>query len=333
MKRRYAVLVLLVVFSLVLSSCAPVAAGSLEKAATKVVQYTTASERFRVKLPRLYVQYDNNGVLGVGGFTTENLKAFGLDLSFLNLPPQLVSMIVNANIQHIEIAEGAEGLAIYVNGRPLPYISWDANALDRAGDLLPAFGVPYGKVIDAVLPLLTRTQLSLVIQFPVQPGAELIPFRDRKAPVVVAAKAMAVGEPEAIVRVDVEFDRNGDPTVLGLDAGTMRELGLPVPRMDPNLVGVMVTAGIQHLHFVNQPDGIHIYANNEPLPYLAWDEPHIQTAVELAAHFSGQDPTLLSGLVSQNLPMVRASEIDLLLRFPVSESAEVIPVLEPAAGQ
>ncbi len=327
--------VILVVLSLVLSACGQASSNAAAThAAEQLSTYAESSNRFALKLPPLYVQYDNKGVLSIAGITTVQLYNWtGIDLRGLNLRPDVVATMVNADIQHIEIAEDANGLAVYVNGKPLPYIAWDEESLRNLGDLLPALQVPHGKVIRALLPLVRYTQLALVVQFPIKPGATMAPFRPRNAPAVVTARARSLQEPVAIVRLDVAYDEQGMPSVLGLDANLLALLGIDVKplALNPSLVQTFMKANIQHVHFVNRPDGVHIYVNNKPLPYIAWDDEHVQTAIDVFARFSGLKGTPFMNLLTQVLPGMRASDIDLLLRFPVPEGQEPIPVLEAPA--
>ncbi len=330
--RRFVVWTWLLVMLLLVSACAA-SPATADKAAEQVVNYAESTQRFALQLPPLYVQYDNNGVLGLAGVTTTQLYQWtGIDLRGLNIQPWVVQRFVDANIQYVEVVEGESGLGVYVNGRPLPYIAWDAKSLANLGEFLPALGVPYGKVIGKLLPLLRYTRLAVVVQFPVKSGAEFIPVREPKPPMVTVAREEAVGEPVAIVRFDLSYDMQGMPSFLGMDADMLRALGVdPTPfALDPALVQSLVSANIQHVHFVNRPDGIHIYVNNKPLPYLAWDDEHVQTALEVYSSFSGLKNSPILRLLTQVLPMIRKSDIDLLLRFPVPEGVEPIPVLEPA---
>ncbi len=327
---RTAVMTALLVLVLVVSGCAP-ASPPADKAASQLAAYVESSERFTLKLPPLYVQYDNNGVLGVAGITTNDLyRWFRVDLRMLNLQPWVVQRLVQANIQHLELTESGDGLAIYVNGEPLPYIAWDQESLRNLGQFLPAFGVPYGEIVGKLLPLLQFTQITLVVQFPIAPNATPVPFRPRNAPPVVRPRPMEVEEPSAVVRLDIAYDEEGMPSILGLDARTLMALGVDVRplALNANVVRSFMRANIQHIHLVNRPDGIHIFVNNKPLPYLAWDEGHINNALETYARLSGLGDSPILRLLSQALPMMRASNIDLLLRFPVPEGAEEIPVLE-----
>ncbi|NPA91195.1 MAG: hypothetical protein GXO55_07080 [Chloroflexi bacterium] len=330
--RRLVIFSLLMVLVLGLSACAAPPPGA-DKAAADVVQYAESTNRFALKLPPIYVQYDNDGVLGMAGVTTNQLYQWtGIDLRGLNVQPWVVQRFVEANVQHMEVVEGTDGLGIYVNGKPLPYVAWDGESLTNLGKLLPALGVPYGNIVGKLLPLLRYTRLAVVVQFPVKPDATLAPFRAPNAPAVTRVKAEPVEEPVAVVRLDVAYDANGLPSVLGLDAATLQALGVDVQpfALDPALIQSLMQANVQHVHFVNRPDGIHIYVNNEPLPYVAWDDEHVQTALDLYATFSGLQNSPILRLLAQVLPRVRESDIDVVLRFPVPEGAEEIPVLEPA---
>ncbi len=329
------VVLALMIVGLILTACGQASSGpAATNAAQQLSAYAESSNRFALKLPPLYVQYDRKGVLSVAGITTNQLYRWtGIDLRGLNLRPDVVASMVNADIQHIEVAEDANGLAVYVNGKPLPYVAWDEESLRNLGDLLPALGVPHGKVIRALLPLVRYTQLAVVVQFPLKPGESLAPFRPRNAPAVVTARTQAVVKPMAIVRLDVAYDEQGLPSILGLDANLLAAFGIDVKplALNPTLIQTFTRANIQHIHFVNRPDGIHIYVNNKPIPYIAWDDEHVQTALEVFARFSGLQGTPIMNLLTQVLPGMRASDIDLLLRFPVPEGQEPIPVLEAPA--
>ncbi len=334
MKTRRWIIVLLLIVSLLISACAQPSASSTEAAAKEVISYAERSERFALKLPPLYVQYGADGVLSVAGISTTQLYQWtGIDLRGLNLQPWVVERLVASNVQHIEISEGGDGVAIYVNGEPLPYIAWDTESLQTMADLLSVFDVPYASVLKVVLPLVQFTRLSLVAQFPIQPGAEPIPVRPRTAPAVVAPRAEPLTSPVAIVRLDVSYDEEGMPSLFGLDARTLATLGIDVrPLMlNADIVRRFKAHNIQHVHFVNRPDGVHIFVNNKPLPRLAWDEQHLDNALQLYATLSGLGENPLFNLISQVLPELRRSDVDLLLRFPVPEGEEPIPVLEAPA--
>ncbi len=329
---RWAVLIL-IIGSLIMSSCVQ-ASPPIEKAAADVATYAESTNRFALQLPSVYVQYGTDGVLSVAGITTNQVYQWtGIDLRMLNLQPWVVQRLVDADVQHIEVVEDADGLAVYVNGKPLPYIAWDAESLRNLGDMLVVFDVPYATVVKTVLPLVRFTRLAVVVQFPIRPGAELAPFRPRNAPAVVAARVEPLGEPEAIVRLDVNYDEEGMPSILGLDARTLLQMGIDIRPLAMNkaLVQRFMAHNIQHVHFVNRPEGIHIYVNNNPLPYPAWDEDHINNALDLYARLSGSAQNPIMNLFTQVLPMLRRSDIDLLLRFPVPEGKEPIPVLEAPA--
>ncbi len=325
---------LLLVLSLVLSACAQPSALSAESAAKEVSSYAERSERFALKLPPLYVQYGADGVLSVAGVSTTQLYRWtGVDLRGLNLQPWVVERLVAANIQYIEITEGGDGVAVFVNGEPLPYIAWDAESLQTTGDMLAVFGVPYASVLKVVLPLVRFTRISLVAQFPIQPGVDPIPVRSHSAADVVAMRTESSESPVAVVRLDVTYDEAGMPSIFGLDAQTLAALGVDLrPLMlNADIVQRFRAHNIQHIHFVNRPDGIHIYVNNRPLPWLSWDEEHLNNALDLYATIGGMKDTPLYRLIAQVLPEIRRADIDLLLRFPVPEGKEPIPVLEAPA--
>ena len=120
---------LLIVAALVLSACGP-AMPSATGAKTE------SGEVFQLALPRLEIAFDAQGNPTVLGMKLSDVGAMlGQDLSTLKMDPALISWMTNANIQHIEMRQTGDSLALLINGKPMPHLAWDDKALSQAMDL------------------------------------------------------------------------------------------------------------------------------------------------------------------------------------------------------
>jgi hypothetical protein len=110
-----------------------------------------------------------------------------------------------------------------------------------------------------------RLGLDFALRFPVQPGAEAIPLTTvgeaRTGPLSPTTDPASV-----VAKFEVKYDEEGNPSVMGVDAGSVMGQVL-----SPELIQKLQAAGIQSLEFRSDPAGMTIYANNEPLPTLLWD--------------------------------------------------------------
>jgi len=154
----------------------------------------------------------------------------GQDLSTLRLDPFLVNWMTNANIQHIEMRQTGDKLALLVNGKPMPHLAWDDKALTQAMDLAALF-LPGSEnlftTIKKFLPLVSRLGVDVTLRFPLQKGATAIPLAD---PSVALAPLNPSKDPASIIlKFEVKYDDQGVPSVLGLSGYDLAALGLPLP--------------------------------------------------------------------------------------------------------
>lgn len=117
------------------------------------------------------VLYDEQGVPQVPGaaFILQNL--LGIDLSQLQLPPATIAALQASGVEQITVQTGHDGIAIQVNDKSLPAISWSEDQLqtvieligtfflgDQAGSLMP--------LLETLLPALSDLNATLVLHFP-----------------------------------------------------------------------------------------------------------------------------------------------------------------------
>jgi hypothetical protein len=124
------------------------------------------------------IKYDELGVPSIMGISARDLAEAGLNAP-LALHPYYVEQAQSLNIQYLQLRSKGDGLYIYLNGAPLPAISWDKNALDNTLDLVQKLYAVYPidwELIKQFEPLLSNTDISILLNLPRAEGAAAIPI-------------------------------------------------------------------------------------------------------------------------------------------------------------
>jgi hypothetical protein len=107
----------------------------------------------------------------------------------------------------------------------------------------------------------------------------------------------------------------------GLGAG-LEALAIP-----PDMVASVTAFNIQHIQLDNTPEGLLILVNGQAIPSLAWDgEKLVATADVLETLGAGV------ALLDRVLPLLTSFGIGVILRFPVAEGEEVLPMMAPESA-
>jgi hypothetical protein len=131
---------------------------------------------------QLEVKYNQDGVPSFLGIPAEDVQSmFGGQQVRLALDPQFIERAQANNIQHLELRSKGDGLWIYVNGTAVPPMRWDkqtlSNAIDAWVKMNPGLSPLMANAARTVAPFLSNADLSLMLHFPLAPGAEPIPVR------------------------------------------------------------------------------------------------------------------------------------------------------------
>lgn len=125
------------------------------------------------------IKYDDQGVPSIMGISARDLAAAGLSAP-LALHPYYVQQAQINNIQYMQLRSKGDGLYLYLNGMPLPAVAWDKTALDNTLDVVQKLYAVYPidwELIKQFEPLLSNTDISILIHLPVAPGAQPIPIK------------------------------------------------------------------------------------------------------------------------------------------------------------
>ncbi|MGC8780382.1 MAG: hypothetical protein ACP5UQ_05895 [Anaerolineae bacterium] len=277
-----------------------------------------SAEPFVLALPRIVVNVDAAGNLDLFGLSP---ALFGLDVRF---PQPLLDTLVAADIQHLEVRTASAGLLLFVNGKPMPYIGWDDEALEQTADLA---GVMLGQDLSAakkLLPLVRRLGLDVVVRLPRKSGAAEIPLISLEEGARVAPKPTE-GPATAIVKLDAKIDEQGLPLAFDLTAADLTALNLNLaPLFDQDTLARIKAANLQHLYIRSQPGGLFFYANGRPLLHLVWDSQFLANAVEVYGRVDPASPYLK--LLKEVAPGLDRADIDVLLMLPTAANAPAVPL-------
>jgi len=286
---------------------------------------TESGDTFLLALPRLEIEFDKEGNPMVLGMKLADVGVLlNQDLSGIRLDPGLVAWMTNADIQHIEMRQTGDGVALMVNAKRMPHISWDDKSLAQAIDLVLALDPANESLyttIRKLLPIVSRLGLDVVLRFPLQPTAKPLPLAD---PADVMAKANPSKDPASFIfKFDVRYDAQGVPSILGITGYDLAALGLPLPlALDPTMRENLQSKNIQFLELRTTPIGLYVYVNNNPLPSFTWDKQMLKNVAEIYTQMNPGSPIIPT--VNQILPMLDTLDIGIMVYFPLAPDAKPI---------
>ncbi|MCU0507852.1 MAG: hypothetical protein MUC34_05560 [Anaerolineae bacterium] len=320
--RRFA-LVALVLASLLLASCGP---AIMPAAAPQ----TESGETFVIALPRIVLTFDEQGNPGVEGVALEEIArslGFALDLSQYRIHEFYPQWMEAANIQHIELRQTGDGIALLVNGALMPSLSFQDGSLQRIADVAPLLGQngpAIGQLIAKFAPLVQRLGLSVVLKFPQQEGAAEIPYGPDD--IKLAQLQPAAVDPSAVAKFEVKYDEQGVPSILGISARDLQSLGLNANvALAPSVLAQLQANNVQHVQLSSRSNGMYMWVNGSPLPAIAWDNSALQNALQVYEQMNPGVPKAYLDLIRTFVPMLAQTDVSVMVHFPVAAGAEPIP--------
>ena len=269
-----------------------------------------------VDLPPITFSADAAGILSVGGLTLGTVADMGVS-------PQMLTALSAANLQHLQLASDAAGLAVEANNLPILGLAWDAASLVYSAQLLADAGsIPplYAKAA----PLLTHVRLDLVADLAQLTGADQapIPFDPALVRVDAAALAAVAAQDAPILDLPIQYQRDGSPRMLGLGAlewALLTGAPLSLVNLSPAQMASIRAAGIQQLRLSSEPDGIHVAVNGHPLPTLLWSQGefrHLAALTGALAGVSTQANADTLAVIDQLVRLMQTVNVNLDIFFP-----------------
>jgi len=313
---RKSVWVLLVITALLLAACGP----AMQPATGPE---TETGEVFMIALPRIVIDFDEVGNPSVLGLKVADAgRLLGQDLSGLRLNKYYVDWMSAANVQHIELRQTGNGIALLVNGKLMPHVAWDDASLQQATEFAALFNVQGTEMIKKFMPIVRRLGLDITLRFPKRADVEEIPLATDE--VAMAAAVPEEAPASAIIRFEVMYDHSGIPSILGISAQDLLAMGINLPlALHPGSLRTIQSNNIQHLELRGKADGLFVYMNGNPLPNLVWDNDLLSGAADLYAQMNPSSPYI--ELAKALLPNIDNVDIDILVHFPLAAGATPIP--------
>ncbi|MCB0064461.1 MAG: hypothetical protein KDE19_20190 [Caldilineaceae bacterium] len=322
-KNAYRWLPLLASLIFVLAGCAPRTGGGETAAAA-------ADGGLVVDLPAIVVDFDESGQASIGGVPAADLgAAFGAPLDGLQLSADQIQMLIDSNIQHVQINNSNTGLNILVNGQPIPSISWTADSLANANQLLAMWDDSELGPVTELLPLISNLGAGAVLRFPLAQGAEVIPAEisgeDSSAATAAAAESEFLDQAGSPARINLPINYNEDGTFnIGDQSAEALSLALGLPleslTLSEERLSMYQEMGMETFTIATDTDGIHMTLNGEDLPFISWGDGRLAYGLQIAAQAGllgdGGNTDAMMDLVQQLLPIIQTAQVTVHITFP-----------------
>jgi len=285
---------------------------------------TAGGEVFTIALPRIEVAFDDQGSPSLAGVDMQTLASLtGFDARNLRLNKFYTDWMKNAGIQHIELRQGGDGIYVFVNGKPMPYLAWSDASLQRVTDLASLLNVPNTEGLRKFLPIVRRLGLDMVLRFP-HSGTD-VPLASPDAIKNIAVKPSG-NAPSAVAQFELKYDQNGTPAVLGITPYDLAAMGvnLGATNLSPAAIEMLQKNNIQSLELRSKDDGVYVYVNGQPLPNIAWDDSLLTNVSQVYGQMNDQNQMIVK-TIQQLLPLVNKADMGILVHFPVAPGKTVIP--------
>jgi hypothetical protein len=308
----------MLVLTVVLSACGGASQPNVPPAAS-------GSTPFIFALPRVVIDLDESGNPSVFGLKVADLSPLiGPGAANPILDKATIDKLVAGGVQNIEVRQAGNALELAVNGKLMPHVGWDDQSLATAGKLAPLAGISAANAdtIVKLLPAIRRLGLDVVLNLPRPAGVAAIPPLQGPSPAITSTAPLS---PTAILRADIQFDEQGRPSTLGVTPAELAAMGIPINSViSPQTIAELQASGIQHLEIRTKPSGLTVYANNQALPNLTYNQPLLGNAIDLYSKLTPNTP--FAPLLGSVPAFVDGADIDVVVHLPKVAGQQDIPV-------
>jgi hypothetical protein len=241
-----------------------------------------------------------------------NGTALGFSVGYLGLQPALIGQLQQANVQILEIRVGYNGIFIYANGQPLPYIHWTDESVAQLQNVLS--NTAGAEQAATYLPWLRRIGVGARISLPLAAGATALDVPRWKGEELATTETPAATTIGPIQFAGLAYDSSGNPSIQGVALAEIEQalgasLGLNLP---PMIIQILQAVGAQQLTVSTQPNGIDLSIDGKPLPGIAYDTARLNNVLPIAGPLAGPAMADTLAIVVPQLP---GADIDLIVSF------------------
>jgi hypothetical protein len=352
--RRTLVTVSAVVLASILGACGS-DGDSAEGIGDNIDTVRSFLQTSHVALPSIAVELGPDGrVDRLGGFDARSVDDVAEALTgqplvgrIVLIDPDYLQWFDRADIQHVSVASRPEGLYLLVNGRPMPYLAWDASTaaslvdvtarlVKEDGEGASLLGRDAHRVVEAMVPFMQALNVRFDVSLPEmdRSGRDPIPLPGPEAFSIELTQAEAESEPLQTVDLEVVYEavnggRDWVPSLFGfntLDLGAVAdpfEVKVPQLRLRQTIRERIEAQGIETIGFEARADGLFVAVDGELLPHLAWNE---ATLANLSMVLDALYPTDVAlpddadwvPVVKNTAPAFNDYSIAVVVRFPTA---------------
>lgn len=306
--------------------------------APKPVNDQAQNSEFMLAFPRVEVNVARDGVLSVGGISTSMLESMTGGLYTAHrLPQGWVDYFVSTDTQHIELMQKDDGLYVWINGRRLPNIAYDKDALQnltqvaKRSEAFEAAGLDprTARTIRDLIPMMQRVGLNVLIRFPKRDGADTSEARSVRLRTLPASSAPKQ-QVSARVRIVLVYDEKGDAKIYGLSEQDLRDvLNVDVTAfaLEPWFVEDLMKRNVQHIMLRSEGDGLSTAVNGNALPAMQCDMACLLNLGETISVLNTyEEYAYLNEPLKSFAPYLHGVDAEFVLRFPVAPGEKPVVI-------
>ena len=237
-----------------------------------------------------------------------------------------VAKLKGLGIQHLQLVNLPSGLGIFVNGRQIPSLGWDAETLKSTADALAG-----QTSLASLLPVVTQLGIGVTLRLPVAEGATPAPLvadaSDSAASRLAASQEAFLAEAGSrpTISIPINYNLDGTWTAGGFPSSVLENtpIGpfLSSLTLTPTQIQRDIKAGIESIDLKLNDQGLAIVWNGTQLPSLDWSGGKLASVIEVLQESGmmdsvGLDPAMLQQLLDTALPMLTSSDISIEMTFP-----------------
>ncbi len=125
----------------------------------------------------------------------------------------------------------------------------------------------------------------------------------------------------------IDIDNAGKATLAGVPVA---ELSPGLAALDtlisPETLGMLTESNIQHVQITTAPTGLEILVNGQALPTVSWDGESLAGTQQLLGLLGNEGLAMVESI----LPQIANVGIGVVLRFPLAQGAEALPLVADA---
>jgi len=228
------------------------------------------------------------------------------------LPADVVQKLGAANVDSLSVQVNPEGLSIMAGERALPAISWNEESMETLAGLVGPIAGISPDLVDTVVGTVLNLGIDVNLQLP-EAGGEAAPAE--------AFQPMDLsGMTVPFIKLEAAYGDQGFTQVGGLSADTLAQLGVGLPALPPEVMGVLKAQGVSQLQVKSGDSQLEILLDGDKALGIDYDDESLATALDLALPFVGdspilQDPTMMKFIREQILPLAPLAQIDVTLNL------------------